>query len=299
MIDSHCHLNFHKFENDVDEVIKDARDAGIKAIVNVGTKIDSSEHAVRLAEEYEMCWAIVGVHPHHADKLTTGHPDPAKAGEGSHYDSTSVQDSSAEPQNDNGNWIEQLEKIAQHPKVIGIGECGLDYFSYKSNGIVDPKIQREMFEQQIILSQRLGLPLQIHNRHAGNDVIEVLKQHKDLLQDIPGVFHCFAGSKEVLQEALDLGFYIGFDGNITYKGLAPGETVSLPDIARDVPMDRILIETDSPYLTPIPYRGMRNTPKNVIIVGEYIADLKRIKKEIFFSNVQFNFYRLFGKAKQS
>jgi TatD DNase family protein len=277
MIDVHCHINFHKFEEDYDEVIKRALEKGVTRIINTGTKLDSSQHAIDLADRYEELYAIVGVHPHHADKLELNQ----EAKETTHLD----------------NWVKALETMTKHPKVVGIGECGLDYYSYQSNGIVDPKLQKEIFESQIELSHRSGLPLQIHNRQAGEAVIELLRHHRNLLQEIPGMFHCFAGSKTVLRDALDLGFYIGFDGNITYKGIAKGETAALPDLAKMVPLDRIVIETDSPYLTPHPFRGQRNEPAYVIIVAEYIAELKGISYEALVEQTDENVYTLFKKLK--
>lgn len=256
MIDVHCHLNLHAFDNDFDEIIKKANSDGVKTIINVGTSIPSSRKAVKLAHEYENLFAIVGIHPHHADKL-----DKEFEGE--------------LPKN----WYEDLKNLATQKKVVAIGEIGLDYYSYKSNGIVDKKLQEEAFVKQIELAHDLKLPLQIHNRHAGEDIIDILEAHKKDLLNIPGMFHCFAGTEKVLKKALDLGFYIGFDGNITYKGLAPGETVALSDLARQTPLDRIVTETDSPFLTPIPHRGSRNTPSYVIIVGTYLAKLKGISFE--------------------
>lgn len=247
MIDVHCHLNFKSFRDDYDEVIKNAIEAGVTTIINVGTKIDSSKQAVQLAEQYENLYAIVGVHPHHADKIELG-----------------------------DTWIDELEQVAQHKKVVAIGEIGMDYYRYKSNGIVDPKLQREVFIQQIELAYKLKLPLQIHNRHAGEDIIEILQTHNSKLLTIPGMFHCFAGSIGVLKAALNLGFYIGFDGNLTYQGRAPGEDTDLKDIVKHTPLDRIVIETDSPYLAPEPHRGDRNEPKYAILIAEYIANIKGV-----------------------
>jgi len=262
MVDSHCHLNFHAFEKDVDEVIKEAFDNGVKAIINVGTKIDSSEAAIKLAEKYKNLYATVGIHPHHADKLED-------------------------------NWLEQLESLAKSKKVIAIGECGLDYFHYESNGITDKKLKKELFEKQIELSIKSKLPLMIHNRLAGDDILEIVGHYKNDLQNSPGMFHCFSGDADFLKKVLDLGFYIGFDGNITYKGRAPGESVELSDLVRLTPAARIITETDSPYLSPIPLRGSRNTPKNVIIVGKYIAELKNINNDEFSNTVDQNFKDLF------
>lgn len=265
MIDIHCHINFHSFEKDYDEVIKSALTKGVTRIINVGTKLDSSQWAVDLAKQYDKLYAIVGVHPHHADKLELA-PD----------------------------WIDQLEKIARQEKVIGIGEIGLDYFKYKSNGIVDKALQQEVFAAQIELAHKLKLPLQIHNRHAGEDVIAMLKERKHLLLPVPGMFHCFAATREVLKDALDLGFFIGFDGNVTYKGLAPGETVELKELATLTPIERIVTETDSPFLTPIPYRGTRNMPEYVIEVGKAIAEIKGLSFNDVVEQTTKNVYTIFS-----
>ncbi len=266
MIDVHCHLNFHSFKDDYDEVIKRALAKGVTRIINTGTKHDSSQWAVDLARQYNELYAIVGVHPHHADKVELGE-----------------------------SWIEELAKIAKLNKVVGIGEVGLDYFSYKSNGIVNREVQKEVFDVQIQLAHKLGLPLQIHNRLAGEDVIAMLRERKHLLLPVPGMFHCFAGSKEVLKDALDLGFYIGFDGNSTYPGLAPRETVELKELIKLTPLDRIVTETDSPYLTPIPHRGERNMPEYVILVGEYIAQVKGVPFEQIVEQTTQNVYTIFTR----
>lgn len=266
MIDVHCHLNFKSFREDFDQVIKAANSAGVTKIINVGTSLESSEWAVNLADKYANLYAIVGIHPHHADK---------------------VQHS----------WVKKLEKIATHNKVIGIGEIGLDYYSYKSNGIVDPQVQKEVFLAQIKLAHKLKLPLQIHNRQAGEDVVEMLKENIDLLQEKPGMFHCFAATERVHEDVLEMGFYIGFDGNITYPGLAPGETVTLSRLAGKTPINRILVETDSPYLTPVPHRNERNEPKYVIITAEYIANLKGLSTEEFNKSVEENAHVIFPKLR--
>lgn len=246
-------------------MIQHAFDEGVKTIINVGTKIDSSQKAVELAQQYDKLFAIVGVHPHHADKIDL-----------------------------DKDWLSELELLAKQPKVIAIGEVGMDYYNYQSNGIVDPVLQKKVFLQQIELAHKLKLPLQIHNRHAGKEIIEILRAHKSLLMDIPGMFHCFAGSMDVLKSALQMGFFIGFDGNITYKGLAPGEDTSLSDLAKYTPLDRIVTETDSPFLTPQPHRGSRNEPKYVILVGEFIAKLKGIPFEEFANQTTKNAHILFN-----
>jgi TatD DNase family protein len=290
MIDVHCHLQFKAFENDYDAVIKDAFDEGVTTIINTGTQLSSSRKAVEFAGKYDNMYAIIGVHPHHADKIQQ-HPEVVETTEGKG-------DVKNEPPQINPDyWLQELEKLTSHPKVLAIGEIGMDYFSYKSNGIVEPKLQREVFQAQIELAHKAKLPLQIHNRQAGEDVIAVLKQSKHLLLPNPGMFHCFAGSVEVLKEALKLGFSIGFDGNITYKGLAPGETAALPDLAKLTPLDRIVIETDAPYLTPVPHRGKRNESKYIILTARFIASLKNISFEELVEQTDKNVYTMFSKLK--
>ncbi len=266
MIDVHCHLNFHAYEKDADDVIEKALEDGVTHIITVGTKLDSSQKAVELALKYKHVYAIVGVHPHHADK----------------HDLTST-------------WEKDLENLARENKVVGIGEIGMDYYEYQSNGIVDPKLQKEVFEAQIELAHRVNLPLQIHNRHAGHDVIAILKHHKNILKrDNPGMFHCFAADMQVLKEALGLGFSIGFDGNITYPGLAPKETIRLEELAKATPLDRMVTETDSPFLAPIPFRGTRNMPSHVIIVGKFLATVKGVSFDEINEITTNNAKKLFG-----
>lgn len=250
MIDVHCHLNFHKFETDFDEVIKRALDSGVEKIINTGTSLESSKLAVELAEKYDELYAIVGIHPHHADKVEEG-------------------------------WDNELINIAKSSKkVVGIGEIGLDYFSYASNGIVEPDQQKKVFIRQLEIANELSLPLQIHNRQAGDDILIILNEKKDLVSQMPpGMFHCMSGNVNFLKKVLDLGFYVGFDGNITYEGIAKGEDTSLPELIKNSPIDRIVTETDSPYLTPIPHRGTRNEPSYVIIVASEIAKIKGIELE--------------------
>ncbi len=243
MIDVHCHLNFPAFEKDLEEVIKKAKQKGVEKIINVGTSIEKNKKVVDLASKHEDLFAIVGVHPHDADKLSK-------------------------------NWLDELEKIAKHPKVLGIGEIGLDYFQRELEKGVNHDIQKKVFSSQIELSIKLKLPIQIHSRKASKDIIEILKYYKKDLLDVPGMFHCFAGNIDYLKNVLDLGFYVGFDGNITYKGLAPGEDTMLNELVRFAPIEKIVVETDAPFLTPVPHRGSRNEPSYVIIVGESIANIK-------------------------
>ncbi len=307
MIDTHCHLNFKAFENDYDTVIKDAKEAGIDAIINVGTQISSSKLAVDLANKYENLYAIIGIHPHHADKLnviarsaTIVGEEAIPASPAGRSTNNGIAAAISRPRNDNNNWLKELEKLAAHPRVVGIGECGLDYFAYKSNGIVDPTLQKKVFIEHLGLAHKLKLPLQIHSRdeNARKDVLGMLEVYKDLLLPIPGMFHCMAGSLESLKSALQMGFYVGFDGNITYKGIPKGEPESLVELVKYTPIDRIVIETDSPYLTPVPYRRQRNEPKYAIITGEYIAKIKKVPFEQIVEQTDKNAYTIFSKLRK-
>jgi TatD DNase family protein len=291
MIDVHCHLQFKAYENDYDSVIYEAFTSGVTKIINTGTQLSSSRKAIEFAEKYQNLYAIVGVHPHHADKIRSD-PDIVEQIEGS-----SAKIKSEKFHKDY--WLEELERLTKHPKVLAVGEIGMDYYSYKSNGIVDPKLQKEIFIAQIELAYKAKLPLQIHNRQAGEDVIAVLKQNKSKLLNNPGMFHCFAGSKEILKEALALGFSIGFDGNSTYKGLAPGETTSLPDLIKASPLERIVVETDAPYLTPVPHRGKRNEPKYVLLTARFIAECKGISFEKLVEYTDENVYTMFKNIPRS
>jgi TatD DNase family protein len=263
MVDAHCHLNFQAFDKDYEETIKRALDLGVEIIINTGTSIESSTKAVELAGKYDNLYAIIGIHPHHADKVIKG-------------------------------WDKEIAALAKMQKVVGIGEIGMDYYSYKSNGITDPKLQEEIFRRQIEISIENKLPLQIHGRHAGKDILRIIADYKNQLLDIPGMFHCFAGNMDYLEKVLNLGFYVGFDGNITYKGLAPGEDTLLSDLIAKAPLERIITETDSPYLPPEPHRGSRNEPAYVIIVGNSIAKIKNTSFDVVNKTTSDNAKRVFN-----
>lgn len=274
MLDVHCHLNLHKFDEDYDAVISDAITAGVTTIVNTGTSIPSSRKAVELAQKYENLYAIVGVHPHHADK--------------------SDKEFEGELQTD---WLLKLEDLAKEGKVIGIGEIGMDYFNYKSNGIVTKDLQEDAFRKQIELSIKLNLPLQIHTRLAWDDTLSILSDYKNDLQEVPGMFHCFSGDIEFARKVLDMGFYVGFDGNITYGGTPPGETTPLVELVKYVPIDRILSETDSPFLSPQAKRGQRNTPSNIPLILDFIAKEKGVNYNILEAQIEKNFELVFNIKK--
>lgn len=240
LVDTHCHLNFQAFENDLDAVINSAHKAGVEKIVNVGADLKSSQKAVEIAQTHDGCYAAVGIHPHHADKL----------------------------END---WLEKLDKLAQQPKVVAIGECGLDYYKYKGSGVVDPAIQKEIFSKQFQLAQNLNLPVIIHSRQSFDDVISTIYR---LPSTIPlyGVFHCYSAGKSGLKLINQLGFYFGIDGNLTYDD-------GLQNIVKEIPLEKIILETDAPFLTPLPIRNQRNEPKNVKIIALHLAKIKNTTYE--------------------
>lgn len=271
MLDAHCHMQFHKFDADADTVIRDAVSKGVTTIVNTGTSIDSSYKAVDFAQKYDGLYAIVGIHPHHADK-------------------TDAEFEGIPPED----WLEKLEYLAQQPKVIGIGEVGMDFWNYRTNGIVPVDLQEDAFRKQIELSIKLGLPLQIHTRLAWNETLNILSDYKSKLRERPGMFHCFSGDIEFAKKVLDMGFMVGFDGNITYGGVPPGETTALTDLVRFVPEDMILTETDSPFLSPLPLRGQRNTPGNIPLILEFIANLKGISYNTLEAQIERNFRAVFN-----
>ena len=241
-IDTHCHLNFKAFEEDWQKVADEAVKAKVEKMIVVGADLETSARAVNLAEMHKNLWATVGIHPHHCQNKID---------------------------------IDKLEGLAKNKKVMAIGECGLDYHEYKTtkyeSSQITPKIkvlQKRLFGQQIQLAKKLDLPMIIHNRETGEDALDALNhfcKNDGVYPD--GVFHCISGSKKLLEKILELGFFVGIDGNVTYSQ----EVQALAKIA---PLNRILLETDSPWLTPVPNRGLRNEPISVKITAECLAKLK-------------------------
>ncbi len=248
-IDSHAHLFFKDFQNDLDDVVKRAQDVGVSYIVNPGTDLGTSKESVALAEKYEMIYACVGFHPH----------DASKADERS---------------------LEEIEKLSQHPNVVAIGEIGLDYHYNFS----PPEQQREVFGQQIEIAQRRNLPIVIHSREAEDDTLaiveEKLRKNSSWRKgQAKGVFHCFPGDVAMAQKVIGWGFYISIPGPVTFP-VKPNKANSMVDVVSNIPIEHILLETDSPYLTPVPYRGKRNEPSNIPLIATKISELKNIPLEM-------------------
>jgi TatD DNase family protein len=252
LFDTHAHLNAIQYEEDIVEVIQRAKSENVTHIVVVGFDKDTIKKAMELTDQYDMIYAAVGWHPVDAIDMT----------------------------DDDLKWIKEL---ASHPKVVAIGEMGLDYYWDKS-----PKdIQKQEFRKQIQLAREVQLPIIIHNREATEDVIKILQEEN--ASEVGGVMHCFTGSLEVAKQCMDMNFYISFGGPVTFKNAKKPK-----EVAAEIPMDRILIETDCPYLTPHPFRGKRNEPSYVKYVAEQIATLKEVSVEEIARKTSDNAMRLFG-----
>ena len=255
LIDTHTHIADPEFDADRNEVIARAVAAGVEKMVLIGTDLPSSERAVALAEQYPFMWAAVGLHPHESNKAD----DPL---------------------------FTALEKLADHPKVVGWGETGLDYYYQHSTR----DEQRHAFVEQIRLARKKRLPLVIHTREAWEETFEILENEKarQHAEEIGAVFHCFTGDKEVARRAVAFGFYLSFSGIVTFP-----KATALQEAAASVPLERILIETDAPYLSPQGFRGKRNEPAFVRETAEKIARLQNCSFDTFSQTTSRNADRLF------
>ncbi|AKP75084.1 MULTISPECIES: TatD family hydrolase [Priestia] len=252
LFDTHVHLNAEQYEDDLQEVINRALEKGVQNMVVVGFDEPTIKKAIQIAETYDFIYASVGWHPVDAIDMTDEHLA----------------------------WIEEL---AQHPKVVALGEMGLDYHWDKS-----PKeVQKDVFRRQIRLARKVNLPIIIHNRDATEDVVTILKEEH--VEEVGGIMHCFTGSIEVAKQCMDMNMYISFGGPVTFKNAKKPK-----EVAAELPLDKLLIETDCPYLTPHPFRGKRNEPGYVSYVAEQIAELKGITYEELADITTANAKKLFG-----
>ena len=255
MIDSHAHLDFKEFDKDRAEVIQRAFANGVKKIINVGCNLERSKASIELAEKYRNIFASVGCHPHDVDIAELSIVN------------------------------RELRKLTKSDKVVAIGECGLDYFRLENEK--DKENQQKLFRTQIKLAKEMNLPLIIHCRDAYDDLLDILQSFD--LSEKPGVAHCFLGNLSEAERLLDLGFYISFTGVITF----PKAEKTL-EVVKKISLDRILIETDCPYLAPVPKRGDRNEPVYVRYVAEKIAEVRDIDIEKVEKATANNTMRLFG-----
>ena len=256
-VDSHCHLAFPELNERLPAILADMRAADVGGALCICTSMEEFESVHALAAAHDNLWASVGVHP---DTEAMAEPD-----------------------------IEWLCERASRPRVIAIGETGLDYFRLEGRTIADMEWQRERFRVHIRAGRRMDLPLVIHTRQASDDTLAVLREEaQGAGPRSRGVFHCFTESMDVARAALDLGFHISFSGILTFKTAA-----ELREVARFVPLDRCLIETDSPYLAPVPHRGKTNTPAWVPHVAHLIAELKGVSTAAVADATRLNFEQLF------
>ena len=243
LIDTHCHLTMNQYDPDRSGVIQRARDAGVERMITIGTDIEESQRAIALAEEHDFMFAAVGVHPH---------------------DVKEIKDLEAAYQ--------ALKALTSNSKVVALGETGLDYHYMHSPA----PLQQEHFRIMIRLAKACNLPLIIHTREAKEDTLKILREEAG--DRLRGVFHCFSGDREMAEAALAMGFYLSFSGVITFQN-AQNTKKTILEIVKAIPLDRILIETDAPFLTPHPHRGKRNEPAYVRYVAEKVAEVKALSIE--------------------
>jgi TatD DNase family protein len=249
-IDSHAHLYYKKLLDQLDDVIGRASDAGVNRIICVGTNLESSKTSISISERYPSVFATVGIHPHDAKDAPV-------------------------------NYMEEIARLANHPRVIAVGEMGLDFY----RNLSPQETQREVFQNQLELAQSLGLPAVIHNRNADNTIYEVIKS----VGYEKGVMHCFSSDVTMAQQVLNFGFKISFTGTVTY-GKHHNEIV-----LKEVPLESIMLETDCPFLSPVPKRGKLNEPANIPLIAGKIAEIKKESVETvakITTNTAINFFNL-------
>jgi TatD DNase family protein len=263
-IDSHAHLDGSQFEPDQAAVLQRASEAGLERILAIGSGTGPGTYdcALKIAEQHDWIFATTGLHPHEASVATERD-------------------------------YEEMSRIALHDKVIAWGEIGLDYFYDHS----PREVQTEVFRRQMELARAAGLPIIIHCRPSNNsenawdDALELIRRHW-APAGLPGILHCFTGEWKHAEAALEMGFYISFAGNVTFS-----KAENIRNAAKQVPLDRMLIETDSPYLAPVPHRGKRNEPAFVVNTAEAIAQVRGMSKEEIGQNTAENFYKLFPQTR--
>ncbi len=256
LIDSHCHLDYLQREGEeLAEVVARAEAAGVGGMLTIGTKLSEAEDVIAIAERFDKVWCSVGVHPHEAKEQGQSAPD-------------------------------RLLELARHPKVVGIGETGLDYF-YEHSPRAE---QRESFRAHIAAARESGLPLIVHSRDADRETVEILAE-EHAKGPFTGVIHCFSSGPELAKGALELGMMISLAGILTFK-----KAEELRRTAAEVPLDRLLVETDSPYLAPVPHRGKRNEPALVRHTAAMLAAVKGVGMAEIMAATSDNFFRLFSRA---
>lgn len=254
MIDSHAHLDDRKFNKDQEDLIGRFDEDGLEFVVNIGSDIETSRASVALAQKYEKIYAAIGIHPHDADSY-------------------------------NEKIEQELIALSKEDKVVALGEIGLDYYYDNS----PREVQKEVFERQLELAHSLNLPIVIHSREATKDTFDRIKNHLEKYPEDKVLIHCFSGSLETMKEYIRLGCYIALGGAVTFKNARVPKEVAI-----EVPLDRLLLETDSPYLTPEPLRGKRNEPSYVRYVGDFIANLRKMNLDDLLEKTAENTKEFYG-----
>ncbi len=257
LVDHHCHLDFPQLAADREGIVARAREAGVGVMVTISTRIRRLPTLLDICAAHDNIYCSVGTHPHNADE-------------------------------ERGIMADEIVRLSEHPKVVAIGEAGLDYFYKRSS----PEAQAEGFRQHIAAARRSGLPLEIHTRDADDDTLAILEdEHAKGV--FPAILHCYTGGPKLAKRAVQLGLYVSFTGVVTFK-----KSEALRDIACDVPLDRLLVETDAPYLAPEPYRGKTNEPSYVVHTAATLARVKGVSPAELAAATSDNFFRLFGKVKR-
>ena len=256
LIDSHCHLDFPELQGDIEGVLRRARAAGVSEMLAICTRLDRFPGIKELAEANDQLWCSVGVHPHDAGEVGVDSPVPLLA-------------------------------AAEHPRVVAIGETGLDFYYEKSS----PSAQESSFRHHLAAARTSGLPVVIHSRDADDEMASILKEEAER-GAFSGVIHCFTAGRALAETALSLGLYISFSGIVTFKNAG-----DIRDIARTVPIDRLLIETDAPYLAPVPHRGKCNEPAFVADTAAFVAELRGLSVAELAATTTANFRALFRKTR--
>ncbi len=255
LIDSHCHLDYPGLIEDIDSVVARAGEAGVGMMLTISTSLEGFPRVRAIAEQYENIYCTVGVHPHEAEK---------------------------EPET----VADQLIELSQHPRVVGIGETGLDYFYEHS----PREVQQQVFREHIKAARITDLPLIVHTRDADDDTVRILSEEMER-GAYPGLIHCFSATQQLAERAVDLGLYISISGIATFK-----RAEDLRETVKSVPLERLLVETDAPYLAPVPFRGKTNEPSYVVHTAATVAELKEVSDTALAQTTTDNFFRLFTKA---
>ena len=256
LIDHHCHLDFPDFSEDLDQVVARAEAAGVGLMVTICTRVRKFPQVLAVAERFANVFCSVGTHPHNADEECDVP-------------------------------LEEIVRLSAHPKVVAIGEAGLDYYYRHSS----PQAQAEGFRKHIRAARETGLPLEIHARDADEDTLRILRDEHSEGGPFPAILHCFTGGEALAMGASDLGLMVSFSGIATFK-----TAQNLRDIAAKLPLEKILVETDAPYLAPVPYRGKTNEPAHVAYTAAALAEARGMTKEAFNAATTENFFRVFRKV---